>query len=52
MGCNVKIRYSSECSTMDPKYKELVIAGQTAPLKALTFDEVSGKFGGRITKEV
>lgn len=52
MGYKVNIKFSRECSSLDPKEKQLVIAGQPVYLTALTFDDVSRKFGGRISKEV
>ena len=52
MGFTVKIQYSRESSSLDPKEKQLVIAGQPSFLKLLRFDEVSKKFGGRISEEV
>ena len=52
MGYTVNIEYSRESINIDPKEKQLVIAGQPSYLKQLNFDEVSGKFAGRVTEEV
>jgi hypothetical protein len=52
MGYTVNIEYSGKCSSIDPKEKQLVIAGQPSYLKQLKFDEVSGKLAGRVTEEV
>ena len=52
MGFVVNIEYSGKSSKLDPKEKQLVIAGQPSYLKKLNFDEVSGKFAGRVSEEV
>ena len=52
MGYTVNIKYSRERSTLDPQEKQLVIAGQPSYLKQLNFEEVSGKFAGRVSEEV
>ena len=52
MGYAVNIQYSGESSNSDPKERQVVIAGQPSFLKQLSFDEVSGKFAGRISEEV
>ena len=52
MGYEVKLEYSGKSSKLDPKEKQLVIAGQLSYLKQLNFDEVSTKFAGRISEEV
>ncbi len=52
MGYTVNIEYSRESSRFDPREKQLVIAGQPSYLKQLNFDEVSGKFAGRVSQEV
>lgn len=52
MGYTVNIEYSHESGILDPKEKQLVIAGQLPYLKQLRFDEVSRKFSGRVSEEV
>lgn len=52
MGYKVQIEYSGENSALDPKEKQLVIAGQPGYLKQLQFCEVAEKFAGRVSEEV
>ena len=52
MGYKIDIKFSSETTTIDPKYKQVVIAGQPVFLSAMKYGDVKEKLAGKVNEEV